>query len=478
MRSASDPEVWSQTQFSGAKLSDKRRILRTVRIATAMAKQPGKSLPQLFEHPYDLKAAYNFFKHPETTPDNLQSSHREHVRRYLSEKGTFLLLEDTSALSWTAEVPIDGLGPVTESHVKTQGFLLHSVLAVKWFDPTPDPRYGRRPDLQILGLANQQYHVRIPVPLNEPASKTGPRYKRSRESDLWRHATQKLGEAPRTSDTRWVRVCDRGADIYEFLVDCLKQGHGFAVRAAQDRAVVDPQGQVIGHLFDLARQAPALGGFTLQLRSRPRHPAREARLWVSAMPVTLRSPRRPGFALGKQPPITCQVVRVWEDALEGAEPLEWILLTDLQVERFGQAFTCALQYATRWVIEEFHKGLKTGLGAERLQLETADRLFSAIAIMSVVALRLLDLRERMRATPDAPANESGLSPFELEVLAMRLKRKLKTIKDVAMAIGRLGGHLNRKGDGMPGWQTLWLGMKELQALVVGAALGLQLSRFG
>jgi hypothetical protein len=66
-------------------------------------------------------------------------------------------------------------------------------------------------------------------------------------------------------------------------------------------------------------------------------------------------------------------------------------------------------------MEEYHKALKTGLGAERLQLESAERLFAAIAIMSVVALRLIELRERLRRNPDAEAAPSGLSSLELEV---------------------------------------------------------------
>jgi hypothetical protein len=81
-------------------------------------------------------------------------------------------------------------------------------------------------------------------------------------------------------------------------------------------------------------------------------------------------------------------VRVWEvTAPEAGERLEWILLCDADVADFAQARECALQYATRWIIEEYHKAIKTGLGAERLQLEGAERLFAAIAIMSVVALR-------------------------------------------------------------------------------------------
>ena len=41
---------------------------------------------------------------------------------------------------------------------------------------------------------------------------------------------------------------------------------------------------------------------------------------------------------------------------------------------------------------------------------------------------------------------------------------------VALAIGRLGGHLNRTRDGLPGWQTLWHGMNTLHALVEGVLI--------
>jgi hypothetical protein len=145
---------------------------------------------------------------------------------------------------------------------------------------------------------------------------------------------------------------------------------------------------------------------------------------------------------------------------------------------FAHARECALQYSTRWLIEEYHKAIKTGLGAERLQLESVERLFAAIAIMSVVALRLLALREHLRRHPDAEAAQSGLSPLELEVLRARSGRPLSTVREVALAIGRLGGHLNRKGDGMPGWQTLWHGMNTLRALVEGVLIAQRLKTFG
>jgi hypothetical protein len=127
------------------------------------------------------------------------------------------------------------------------------------------------------------------------------------------------------------------------------------------------------------------------------------------------------------------------------------------------------------LIEESHKGLKTGLGAERLQLETGARLFAATAIMSVVALRLLHLRELGRSEPAAPAARSGLDRWELQVLSMELRRSLVTVQDVLLAVGRLGGHMNRKSDGMPGWLTLWRGMNRLRDLTRGARLMRQIA---
>jgi hypothetical protein len=130
------------------------------------------------------------------------------------------------------------------------------------------------------------------------------------------------------------------------------------------------------------------------------------------------------------------------------------------------------------MIEKYHKAIKTGLGAERLQLESAARLFAAIAIMSVVAFRLLELRERLRIHPEAEADQAGLSRLELEVLRESSGRTLRTVREVALAIGRLGGHLNRTRDGLPGWQTLWHGMNTLHVLVEGVLLAQRLQSFG
>ena len=102
-----------------------------------------------------------------------------------------------------------------------------------------------------------------------------------------------IGHAP--EGVRWVRVADREADIYEYLVSCQELGHGFVIRAAKDRALSHPEtGKRAGRLFSAARSAVPLGEFTLALRQRPKHPARTAHLCVSATAVTLSAPWRLG----------------------------------------------------------------------------------------------------------------------------------------------------------------------------------------
>lgn len=477
--SAADPESWVAEQLDGATLGDPRRQERAQTIAAAMARQPGVSLPQMFDRKYDIDATYAFFKRPEATPANLQAGHRQQVLEQAAAPGsTVLLLEDGSQLIWNAHQPIAGLGPVGTGHKGEQGFILHSVLAVHWPGLVALDAGQRRPAVEVLGLADQQYHVRTPRPADRPPDQTRRHAVREFESQIWERAGEHLGPAP--SGARWVRVCDREADIYEYLAACQRLGHGFVVRAAYDRSLEDEDGQkAADKLFEVARSAPALGEFELFLRGRAGQSARTARLSLAATTVRLRSPQRPGQSAGSQPPIACMVVRVWEaEPPTGVKaPLEWILLTDAVAETLAQAREVALQYSCRWLIEEFHKGLKTGLGAERLQLEKASRLFAAIALMSLVGLRLIDLREAVRVAPEAPAEQAGLSELELGVLRAKLKRPIRTVREVALAIGRLGGHMNRKSDGLPGWQTLWRGMKVLELLVQGVNLSKELETF-
>ena len=472
------PLAWAQTHFAGAKLAHWARNRRVQFIAAAMANDPGRSIPGLFTRSYDVKAAYDLFDHPEATPDKIQAGHRVLVRDLVSRPGEYLLIEDTTSVSYTGRQPIDGLGSVGHSSEGQKAFQLHSVLAVGWPGPAaPDDR-GHRPGVEVLGLLDQQSDVRTPHPPGIDPKTGAPKVKVTYKSvktpedwSAWERATERIGAAP-AGDVRWVRVCDREADIYEYLCGCRSKGHGFVVRAAQDRAIVEFEtGKRAGCLFERCRSQTALGRFPLEIRGRGNQAARTATLAVSAVRVALKAPPRKGDRSAMPPRLEVTVVRVWEETPPaGVEAIEWILLCDAVVTTWAEAQDRALQYACRWLIEEFHKALKTGMGAERLQLGEGHRLMAAVSIMSVVALRLIGLRERVRVAPNEPAESSGLSELELEVLRAKLDQPLATVKEVVLGVGRLGGHLNRKGDGLPGWQTLWHGMTRLRHMVEGVQL--------
>jgi len=462
---------WVNAQLGQICLGDKRRGARAAKIAVAFAECPGYTIPQIFDRKSDVNAAYVFFDRPEANPDALQALHRDQVRRLAGEPGsTTLFVEDGSDFSWSGKAPVARLGPIGTGADGLQGFVMHSTIALAWPGIAPRAAAARRPPVRILGLADQRFHVRSPRQGKRDHSRERSQTTERLESHLWEETVQRLGPAPKA--TRWVRVFDRAGDIYENLTATLAAGWGFVGRALNDHALIDPAtAKPADQLFAAARAAKPLGRFQLFLRARPHRPAHNATLTVAAVPVALRSPARPGLAAGARPPVECFAVRVWEARPPaGVKPLGWLLLTDRPVWDFDAALETALQYSTRWIIEEFHKALKTGMRVEKLQLQTAERLFAAIALMSFVAFRLIDLRERLRVDPQALARESGLDPTQLLVLSSRLNRHLKTVRDVALAVGRLGGHMNRNSDGMPGWVTLWRGMRDLHFLTEGYLL--------
>src|SRR5262249_49246472 len=153
--------------------------------------------------------------------------------------------------------------------------------------------------------------------------------------------------------------------------------------------------------------------------------------------------------------------RVWEpNPPKGVKAVEWFLLTNVAVGSATDAWERVDWYCMRWVIEEFHKGQKTGCSIEDPQFTTVEALQPMIAWLSVVAVSLLNLRDLSRdpKTQDLPATEV-VSAEEVEVLSghYRKRRQPLTVREFFLLLARLGGHQNRKKDHPPGWLVLWRG---------------------
>jgi len=444
---------WAEKQFSNVRLFNKTRKARLIQIAVNLAEGKGTSLARLFDNWYDTKAMYNLLKHPVMTPDTIQETHRNLAYDNIVHwPGDVLAIEDASEFEWNNKDPIEGLGPIGSGRKQDQGFILHSTLALGICD--------NNDSAMVLGLPFQQFYVRPPTRTD--------RKKRSHtsepiETDLWRNIIKKEALPPQDNV---IRVCDRAADIYEVIQETKEYGCRHIIRLRHDRVVTEPKELSIKTLM---KDLESMGQTIIEKRLKNGSKKELLNLNINWQKVCLRAPSRPGSGIGKLPPLEETVVHAW-GCLENGELIEWFLYMDLEVNSLEDAIKAIQYYAKRWVIEDYHKTLKTGLRAEDLQLETAHAIFAAISIMSVVALRLLDLRERLRVNPDAPANESGFSELELKVLGKYLKRELKTVKCVVLAIGRLGGHQNRKSDGMPGVLCLWWGLSRFLTIMEGVQL--------
>lgn len=446
---------WAKQNFGSVRLFNKTKVNRLINIASKLAENKGVSLARLFDNWYDVKATYNLLNHSFMTPDTIQSEHRKLAFEAMENyDGDVLVIEDSSEFEWNGGEPIEGLGPIGSGRELDQGFILHSTLAlgVKLKSNSKDC------STKILGLPFQQYYIR-------PPKRKQPKKRRLKseplETDLWRTVIHKMA-IPKKKNI--IRVCDRAADIYEVLTETQEYGCSYIIRLKHDRLDIDTQTHIKNEMHEL----PSMGTTAIERRGGKGTKKRQVALQVNWKDVELRAPYRPG--VGKLTPIKTTVVHVWGLDPDTDELIEWFLYTNLPVNSLKDAIKIIQYYALRWTIEDYHKALKTGLKAEDLQLKTAHALFAAISIMSVVALRLVDLRERLRVNPDAPAEESGLSSLEIKVLGRYLKRELKTVKCVALAIGRLGGHQNRVSDGMPGLLALWWGMSRFLNIMEGVHL--------
>jgi hypothetical protein len=222
--------------------------------------------------------------------------------------------------------------------------------------------------------------------------------------------------------------------------------------------------QTPGKLKEYVRSRPVETTKTISLHSRNGKPARTILLQVSWTALTLMPPSN--RAEKHEQPQPGWVVRCWNDA----EKLEWILFSTLPVLTAEDALLRISWYEHRWIIEEYHKCLKTGCAIEKRQLATADGLLALFAFLAITAVRLLQLRGLARTNPQGLANTAGIDPILLSITASHLNTQTTslTLAEFWRGVAMLGGFIGRKSDGEPGWQTLWDGWRRLQDMAWGA----------
>lgn len=444
---------FGEIHFGATKLGNISRTKRLVQIADALVRHPGGTLPSKLNDPSSLKATYRLLERPEVSHASVLAAHQEEtLRRIEAHEGPLLAICDTTELDYSGLESLADLGPIGNG--LQRGYLCHNVLIV-------DPQ--RR---EAIGLAQQILHTRELSPAGE--TKEQIRVRQSRESRLWPRGTESL---PGTG--KLIVVCDRGGDTFEELEHEARSGRGFVIRSRNDRKVHAGHGSVSPELklHALSRAAHSAGSFRVEVASTAKRPSRTATVCFAYSAVELIPPRQ---ARGhhSQSPLPVWIVRAWElKPPRGVEPLEWFLLTNQRVDDAMTARRVIEYYECRWTVEEYHKAQKTGCDIEDLQFCYAERLEPMIALLSVVAVTLLQLRDASRRSDaqTTPANEIVAQEY-VDVLSAWRHGEVRSnwnIHEFFLALARLGGHQNRKRDKRPGWLVLWRGWSSMHLLNIG-----------
>ncbi len=454
-----DAEAWAEQMFGRSQLGDARRTARLVKVAGVLAGQVGSSPSRACGGDAAAnEGAYRLLRNDAVVPEDIAEGGFAATAEVAAQYETLLAVEDTTELSYGHSVVAE-LGDLGgDARSAKRGFLVHSVLLV---------------DAQsacTVGLIEQERWKR------ESAAR-GQRHRRrerayeDKESIKWQRASERVAKRLGPLMPRAIAVCDREADIFEYLKYKRQANERFLVRASWDRRV---QGEA-SYLFEALEQAPVLGEHTVRIEQRGGKQARRARqvrLSVHASTVTLRAPRRDG-SLG---PLEVNAVLARElDAPQGEEPVCWLLLSSEPVDSFAAACQLLHYYTLRWRVEEFHKAWKSGAGVEKRRMQSADNLERMAVVLAFVAVRLMQLREVLdeHATAKGAAGRpctEVLSTPEWQVLWITRKRSRPPRRPPSLrwayeSIAKLGGWADTKRTGKASWQTMWHGWFRLQERV-------------
>lgn len=459
---------WANQTFSKCNLEDPRRVRRLIDIASRLANDPNGSLTRICcGDKAAREGAYKFMENEAVRPEAIARGIYAHTGELAADRRLCLAIQDTT----TVDIGI-GLKKGRREQGSPAGFQVHSTLLVD--GETLDP----------LGLLDQARWIRPPKE-ERPGKKTrSVRAPKDKESYKWTAALKAM-EGRLASMGNIVTVCDREADIYDFLFHQFNRGYRFVVRATHDRKTngsgetlsqrINTTPVVAEHVVEIGQRGRQYAHRGQQ--SRKARQSRRAMTEIRAMGVELSAP---STAVGDSAkPIAVNVVLVSEpNPPEGVDGILWLLLTNEPIETSDQVLQIVRFYSARWLIEEFHKAWKSGCKMEERRLQTHENFERMMVISAAVAVRILQLRTLSQIEDNSC--ETVLSKDEWQCLFANtqqgnpLPNQPPSTKWAYYALAQLAGWGDSKRTGRVGWQTLWTGWERLQFMLVGWQAAIQI----
>lgn len=445
------PCSWAEEEFATMRLYDNRLKHRLYTIAQDFYNRSQANIPEACGSKARTIGAYRFFQNKKINMDVILTPHTEATIERLIGHKVVLAPQDTTTLNYCTHPATMGLGPINNIDNKSMGLILHDTLA---FTEEGTP----------LGILDAQCWARDPEDKGR-AQRRKEEPIEQKESMKWLRSYRRVAEIQRLCpDTMLVSIGDREADIYELFLEADKNPSGprLLVRAEKSRKRKVEQ----EHLWEYMSGVDNAGMLKIHIPKRGNQKARDAIVDVRFSPVQLTAPKEKRY-----PPIKVWVVYILEAASEDVDsPIEWMLLTTAEVNSFKDARQRVEWYSGRWGIEVYHRTLKTGCRIRDRQLGSADRLQACLGVDMVVAWRIYHLTMLGREVPDHPCTVF-FEDIEWKALCCYYTQtpappdKPPTLKQAIRMLGIIGGHLGRKGDGMPGTECIWRGLQRLDTAV-------------
>lgn len=432
-----------------------------------MAAAPQTSLPQQCGSWSDLKAAYRLLNNPAVDPDAIQDVHRKLTREACAKHAVVLCVQDDTYLSFNSRTHTKGLGKLATG--KGRGLVQHGTLAVT-------------PAGKLLGLLDEFWFRRIDAPEQETR---GERNARWREADVWSDAVRRVGPPP--ARTRFVHVMDRAGDNLETIRACDDAGVGYIIRAKHDRRVEGATDKLWSFMAkqSISSTMTVWVGKQTDAAGRVTRRAREAKLSVRFSRVQLEHPWNHSGSPREAESVFA--VYLCEDRPpKDVDPIDWMLLTGEEVTTVADAERIVEWYTQRWVIEEWHRVEKEGCRVEASQLDDAEDIKRLAAIISINAVRMLQLRDLAGFTTKRRSARSEAEEQSQDRKALQNAVPISwlvvvgsmagtdptelTPRDFWLTIAKRGGWPGRKSDGNPGWKTIWRGWYDVQVMANGVEL--------
>lgn len=445
---------WASDETKTANFGDNRLNKRMEVILQPLGDKPNESIPTAGGGWAETVAAYRFFDNDQVSFEQVLESHIHSSLERMACHPVVLLIQDTTDLIHTITKGSRGFGTI--KFVEKREVFLHPTIAIT-------------PERLCLGIVGTDIWTRKEKsPRKERRNKPINEKESSHWLNSYQHACGISGMVP---ETHFVNIADREGDIYEWFLETNEYSPNtrsdWIIRAAQNRCL-DRSDKQAKKIWNQLEKQPILGTIKFAIEAQGTRKAREVEQTVRSARMTLRAPYRAGYRFTNVK-INAVLARE-ENPPEGEEPIEWLLLTSMNVDTFEQAITLLEWYTCRWEIEIFFRTLKSGCQVEKLQLETAERLEPCLALYMIIAWRILFVTMLGRIYPELDS-ELIFTSEEWQAVYLVLNQTPlpltpPTISEMIPMIARLGGYLGRKHDSPPGPKSIWIGLQRMRDFVL------------